>query len=311
MEELKNIRRNEKIANIERLRILGAFGIVWFHNQNAPLRSIGYAGLPIFLLVFISLIVRYSHFHDFTGFTKRRAYRLLLPWLFWSAVYGVCMISKAVLQSEPILENFSASTFLVGTRIHLWYLPYSFGIALCLYFINKFSSEISDLTIVLTMLFFSVATLGASSATMSYSMPVPLPQWLFGLSSLPLGIAIGRCCYIINKRTEILLMTTIASVAIISCLLLVKMGYTNLALPYSIGTVLVCIAHLWHGHYGKLTQFAAPLTYGIYLIHPLVGNVLESFIIFKQSIWLGIFATFFVSALVTLCIKRSFLRIFV
>jgi peptidoglycan/LPS O-acetylase OafA/YrhL len=48
----------ERIASLDALRILAAVGIIWFHMERAPLRQIGYAGLPVFLLVFYSLIVR-------------------------------------------------------------------------------------------------------------------------------------------------------------------------------------------------------------------------------------------------------------
>jgi len=307
----KNIYSSGKIANIERLRVLGAIGIVWFHTKHVPLRSMGYAGLPIFLLIFISLIVRYSHFHNFEGFAKRRAHRLLLPWIFWSGIYGICILGREVLHGGSFFEGFATNNFLIGTSIHLWYLPYSFAIALCLYGINKFSSKISDFTVILIMLFLSVATLYVSSMVTTYSMSAPLPQWFFGLASLPLGIAIGRCCYLTNKKTEIILMTIIVLVTVIVCLLLARVGYTDLPLPYGIGTTLVCIAYLWHGQYGRLTEFMAPLTYGIYLIHPIVGHFVRFVTVFRQFAWLDVIVTFAISAMLIFAMKRSLLKRFI
>jgi len=85
----------ERIANIDRLRIVAAVGIVWFHTMGAPYRRIGYTGLPIFLLVFFSLILRSTHADSTAQFLKRRWDRLMVPWLFWSIVYGLCRSVKA------------------------------------------------------------------------------------------------------------------------------------------------------------------------------------------------------------------------
>jgi len=48
--------RSERIVSIDGLRILAAVGIVWFHTDGAPFRQIAYVGLPVFLLIFFSLI---------------------------------------------------------------------------------------------------------------------------------------------------------------------------------------------------------------------------------------------------------------
>ncbi|MFH1718755.1 MAG: hypothetical protein ABIF19_15475, partial [Planctomycetota bacterium] len=44
-----------RIANVERLRILAIFGIIWFHTEGAFGRSVGYAGLPVFIMIFCAL----------------------------------------------------------------------------------------------------------------------------------------------------------------------------------------------------------------------------------------------------------------
>lgn len=84
----------ERIGHIDTLRIIAAVGIVWFHTEGAPYRQIGYAGLPIFLLIFFSLITRRSYAETATHFLRRRYERLLKPWLFWSAVYGACRLPR-------------------------------------------------------------------------------------------------------------------------------------------------------------------------------------------------------------------------
>ena len=64
------------IANVEGLRILAGFGIVWFHTENALGKSIGYAGLPVFLIIFCALTVSRQRCNEegFYFFTKRSGF---------------------------------------------------------------------------------------------------------------------------------------------------------------------------------------------------------------------------------------------
>ena len=133
--------RQWRIANIERLRILAAFGIVWFHTEDALWRSVGYAGLPIFLMVFCSLIALKQKPDDISYFTMKRAGRLLKPWLFWSIVYLCFKIFKRALYGEDVFGFFTGHMFISGTSIHLWYLPYAFLVAL---FINFWNNDLKE-----------------------------------------------------------------------------------------------------------------------------------------------------------------------
>ncbi len=67
---------SEHVANIDRLRIFAAFGIVWLHTESVAGRGIGYSGIIIFLLVFCSLIVTHSELHGAGHFATRRARRV-------------------------------------------------------------------------------------------------------------------------------------------------------------------------------------------------------------------------------------------
>ncbi|OHB66936.1 MAG: hypothetical protein A2Y77_18340 [Planctomycetes bacterium RBG_13_62_9] len=85
-----------RIASIDRLRILAAIGIVWFHTKGAPGRQIAYAGLPIFLLIWFSLVASRDPLPCVRDFLRRAWDRLLAPWLFWSVVYAACKLVACV-----------------------------------------------------------------------------------------------------------------------------------------------------------------------------------------------------------------------
>jgi len=134
-----------RLASIDLLRILAVVGIIWFHTEGAPHRDIGYAALPVFLLLFFALITKQGQTYSTRRFLKRRWDRLLKPWLFWSVVYGVGRVTQAACDRDlSCLANLlSTETFLAGTYIHLWYLPYVFASGLLLHVLNRPISKIN------------------------------------------------------------------------------------------------------------------------------------------------------------------------
>jgi len=302
-----------RVANIDRLRILAAIGIVWFHTENAPYRHIAYAGLPIFLLIFCSLLT--SHGKDVsTGeFFKRRWNRLMLPWLFWSAVYGLCRVAKAFFtgHAEPIESMFSAETLLAGTSIHLWYLPYAFLWGLIIHALNRRTSDLDAEPIIALSTAAGMALLAIHATGMWTNLPRPLPQWEFGLAALPLGVALGKCHMVPSRDRQRLLLAGIALIVAIECQVLHRLGFGTSVVPHGIAVLLVCLAYGWPIQGGRIALSMAPLAFGVYLIHPLVGHALRGVPQISGSYGLVIPLTVSVAALVTLILKRTPLKRFV
>lgn len=107
--------------DIEILRVLSAFGIVWFHS-GAPGRAFAYSGLVIFIILSVYLS-QHGNQHISTRF-KIRARRLLVPWSIWFTFYGLIRL----LTQKPLrpLENGAIAGVLSGPSSHLWYLPFTF-----------------------------------------------------------------------------------------------------------------------------------------------------------------------------------------
>lgn len=304
----------ERIGSIDLLRILAALGIIWFHIEGAPLRQIGYAGLPVFLLIFFSLVSRQAAVHTTACFLQRRWNRLLVPWLFWSVVYGSCRLVKAAHAADWISLDGMVSweTFLAGTCIHLWYLPYAFLAGLLVHVLARRLVTANGPAVVAGATVLGMLVLAGSAVDMSrHTLARPLPQWEFGLAAIPLGVAIGRCLMIPSRQRRNLLLSVVCGATLVSCAVLAWRGFSGSAVPYGLAISLVCLAYGWQLKTNGWIAALAPLTLGIYLVHPLVVYGFRHFFAPEQNYAAFIVLTAGISGLVTLGLMRTPLRRFV
>jgi peptidoglycan/LPS O-acetylase OafA/YrhL len=300
------------MPSIDRLRVLAAFGIVWFHTENAKGVSIGYAGLPMFIMIFCALCSRQIIPEAVLPYSNRKARRLLMPWLFWSAVFLGVNFLKVVIQNREFSATFKWHMLITGPSIHLWFLPYAFAAALIVNMLQRWANHIrSNLDILLSVICGIILLFGCSVLLQLIQVPVPFCQWIFGLPAIILGFCIGRVYAKIPKQAQWMFYCLIACNTGIICLLLIYFDYSHLAVPYGIATVLLCAAFLWKGGVDTISQKCALLTYGIYLIHPLVGSVLHYGGARKADPWLMMVVVFLLSFVVTWAIKQTPLKQFV
>jgi surface polysaccharide O-acyltransferase-like enzyme len=287
---------------------------VWFHTEGAPGRQIGYAGLPIFLLAFFSLITLRRPADTLPGFLRRRWERLLKPWLFWSVVYGVCHLVNDVRMGETgYLQNvLSMGVLVTGTNIHLWYLPYTFLLGIPLYGLTRWTAKVRLEGMILLATGVGVVTLVACALAMTARpLPAPFPQWEFGFAALPVGYAIGTCLRLPRLAARRLLLALLSAAVGATCLLLIAAGHGGMGISYGLATPLVCLAYVWPGSPDLLATTVAPLTLGIYLIHPLVGYALSLLAPPGPPYVLLIAANVGLSGLLTFALKATVLRRFV
>lgn len=304
----------ERIVSVDRVRLLAAIGIVWFHTEGAPYRHVGYAGLPIFLLIFFSLITNRTPTDPTLGFLRRRWDRLLMPWLFWSVLYGLLRIAQAICFGDvaSFREMLSMETLLVGTHVHLWYLPYAFLSGFLVYAVNRRTLKIDHTVAVyggtaIGVILLIFHTVGPSS----YGWMRPLPQWEFGLAAIPLGFAIGRCMMIPSRRTQQVLLSMVSIAVLVTSVVLMVLGHAASVVPYALAILLVCLAYGWRTPDNGIVAALAPLTFGIYLIHPLIGYGLRQFIASEQYCAAFVGLTVCASGLVTMVLMKTPARRFV
>ncbi len=298
------------MTSIEWLRFLAAFGIVWFHAENANWKSVGYASLPIFILIFCALIV--IHFKDsrFSDYAKKRSIRLLIPWIFWSLLFLALKTSRCFLSDKQSLAAPSWNEFLVGGNIHLWFLPFAYFLSLVLYWMCRFALKSGNTILVITissfLLVVSLYTTGGLSK--SASLPPPFAQWSFAVSCLPLGFCLGYIYRTITNNSKYLAYGIVYGLVVAVCIHLHVLWDNTLLVPYGLGLLLIILALTVSIPYKKSAQFLGSLTYGIYLIHPLVMYAVNR-VPFLQMPLLTILSTFFVSALIVYGLRQTCLRV--
>ena len=99
---------------IKLIRFLAACEIVCFH-ADAPWTQYVRI-LPVFL-IFSVVFTAKSHL-TIAAYRKKAIQRLIVPWLFWSAVYGFARISRILIFHSPISHIWS--TYCSGMCAPIW-----------------------------------------------------------------------------------------------------------------------------------------------------------------------------------------------
>lgn len=127
-------RTSSRVVALDAARVLATLGIVWVHvgeiqGQDPRLSTLGRFGTSFYIFAAIFLAVR-SHFHRPETRTidvaRRRAKRLLLPFVLWSAIYAAFYFSTMYPQGYPVGAITRYWGPLFGTSPHLWFLPFAF-----------------------------------------------------------------------------------------------------------------------------------------------------------------------------------------
>jgi peptidoglycan/LPS O-acetylase OafA/YrhL len=316
------VTRQSRIANIERLRIISAFGVTSFHIHNWFPRSLGVVGLIILLLSFCAFVVNKPEPYGIAKVAKRKARRLLMPWLFWSIIYGGLGLAKMVHQNASFSEVFSPTMLLTGTRIHLWFLPFAFVAAIFLAAIHlRIAGIPNSFTIPTATSIGTLCIFGCAIIQSRIQPPTPLAQWILGLSAIPLGFAIGRAKIlerIEDRKRYFVLIISSSMAACAACMVLARFSYGTwfdysslFAIRYFASLVLFCSALHWRGTLDPVSAHLASLSYGIYLVHPLVVVPFYQFGIAVQHPFLLLFLVLSISSLITFIIKKTPLKQFV
>lgn len=249
--------RTPRNQAVELLRIAAAFGIIAFHAQ-APGAGLFYAGLVFFVL--LSPLMDVAKRWDRTRTAGQLAWALLVPWLFWTLAYGALNLAlgKPLLGAGPW-----PMALLMGTGAHLWFLPYLFVVLLALGAAKRRLPP--------ELLFWLAAALAAALLATSgwwrgssYTLPLPVPQWLQASPAVFAGIALGLAGHM-GKRS-------LAGIALVAGGLAVALVQrtSGVALPYAISLPLTAAAvHLGDNQVLRRLQVqpVADCMFGVYLVH--------------------------------------------
>ena len=305
---MKISRHKEHNYSLDLLRILGAFGIVWFHAPGGvPGKNIGYSGLVIFIVVSIALMIPRI---PSPGFVAKRAKRLLVPWLFWYFVYGTLNVITGNSFLPAGISPIDA--ILSGPKFHLWYLPFLFFTSISIYYLIRLLKELEGLKAVILYASLTLFLLFTTGLWRSWSMGLgpPWSQWTHALPAVFIGASIG---YISGtnsgKKSAIFLLLFSFIVSCVS-LLIIHIGYKGVGVPYLIGTALTGIAFIYNLPRSDILADISGLSFGIYLTHPLIYLLVIKFMkIQLPPTGYIITLVFILSGLLTMCIKKTPLRL--
>jgi surface polysaccharide O-acyltransferase-like enzyme len=307
---------NSKNANIERLRIIACFGIICFHSQTGILKLVGYIGLPIFIMITFcfSTIKKPQSYNEsrsalLSNYLLIKANRLIIPYLCWGFVYWCWGYLRMVTSHGEIINVPVTFLFpLYGTSIHLWYLPFVFvgiGVAsfiklylplkgLCIFFLYLFLSFITGLV----PLFFQDIN----------QLPLPLPQYFFSLPAIFLGLMISNTIDL-NKVLKYGLVVIVISLT--GMIRLISDNNDSFLFLHLLSFLLVVTAQNIPGEIDQLTAQLSPLTFGIYLIHPIIATIVVNISAITHFQFIGLInpiIIFIISAICIYLLKKTILN---
>lgn len=308
------VSRDYRIANIDRLRILSAVAVALFHMCNDwPIaRHLGTVGILVFLISLSVFVVNRPEPLDLAYVVRRKARRLLKPWLFWSVVYGAVVLVKVFHKNVPPSDAFHWTMLLTGTRIHLWFLPFAFVAAVLLVVIHRSLARVPSMFTILGAIIIGVLCVLVCSLIQSdIQPPRPLRQWILGAPAIFFGLAIGRITLL--QRSEdrrnmylllILSMAALCAVIVVGCNGLWADYPEKFAIRYLVSVAAVCFALHFPGSPDPVSRKLASLSYGIYLVHPLVMVTLDQLGIATQYPLVFVALVLVISAAITDVLRR-------
>ncbi|HUO09827.1 MAG TPA: acyltransferase [Phycisphaerae bacterium] len=239
--------------SITLLRLVGCIVVVSFHTigGTSPGGAFLFAALAVALT---------STSGDYRGLIENRGKRLVLPWLFWSAVYGAVKGIHVLRHGQSLSQVFPATTLLCGTSVHLWYLPYAFCGAVATSFGMR----------CIRQRWVWVAATGALvfAATMAigHVHTAPFGQWILAVPALALGIVFNILRREKGSAADVAMAVGTVWVA---CAMAYMWGGNEIE-PVFIGATL--LGSLWciRAKSFEILDKWAELTYGVYLLHPMV-----------------------------------------
>ena len=241
--------------DLELLRIISAFGIVWFHSGNNLGREVSYSGLMFFAIVSAYLAVISQRSQP----AKKRFARLMIPCLIWSVLYGLL---NYLGRGNICWESYRLFSCVLATpSTHLWYLPYMCAL---LILIEQLKQIFSQQHIGFVAGFIGILLMLLAPYWRMIELIPPLDSYLRVLPAVLAGIFLG-CYYQMKAKLRIVtLLGLVFSIVLMSFVLPNGVG-----IPYLLGilpSLVVLKSDLLKEDRFNIYRLSS-LMFGVYLIH--------------------------------------------
>ncbi|GAP33879.1 acyltransferase family protein [Piscinibacter sakaiensis] len=246
--------------DIELLRCVAAFGIVWFHTTPAG-QDLAYGGLVAFVALSTLLAVRGEPLAGRDGLA-RRARRLLRPWALWFAIYLAlnAALGRALLPSGtgPL------TAVLAGPSIHLWYLPFVF-VLLC--GLDWLRPRVDPRHLALAAGGLAVAGLAGAPWWRPWTLAQPYPflQWADGAVPALAGVFLGLAGRLAPGPRRLLLAALLGVAALVA-----PQPKVGIAFVVGLGACALIASDRAAGRWRIDLTPLSSLSFGVYLAHSLV-----------------------------------------
>lgn len=259
---MEKIRRQD----IELLRIVSSFGIVFFHATG---NEISYAALVIFAILSMFL-VGVEKVEVTVDLVKKRIKRFVIPWLAWFVVYGVINLVRG--DGFLPAENGLVSGVLSGSSIHLWYIPFIFFCVLIYDVVkNNFSARVvSNISPVFASLLLVSTPFWRG---LSIELGAPLAQYAHAFAAVFIGVSFSYFC-VERKYFSILFFVLIvaSSIAVFS--------FKGVGVTYFVAILCSLLLISKIGEKFQRINFLpiSQCMLGVYFVHIIILNLVGGFL---------------------------------
>ncbi len=258
-----------RFAGVEWLRILAVLHVIWVHTQQGA----STAGGPLALMaVAVAFAARARPGASAVTMIRRRANRLLVPWLFWSAVYAALKLLRAWRHDQPPAEVFEPWMFITGPALHLWFLPACFVFTAA---VSVAAARRSGKPGPNGWLGFSIATafavlLAAWPAEMRL-LHRPWPYWVMSLPAAAIGVVLYALPD--ERHRRLIGLATMALLASLTATVASAVGWPAMMPLYVVCPIAAALAWIYRSPASPAVRWAGDMILGVYCAHHFVAIV--------------------------------------
>ena len=281
-----------RLDAIEWVRVLAACGVVWFHIAGGPYKEIGHAGLICFILISVVFQAASAQKNTAIPYLLKRLRRIIPPWLFWFALYGLYNLLKGV-EFFPSSDGFVAN-ILTGPWIGLWFFPFILLLAPLVYALSQFTTGLPRVVnaagfqlIGIVMMMQSVKSNG------DWMNEAPWIQWIHALPALPLGLAL-HAVLSTSGITKIVSVIVFLIVFEFVCISLLN-DHPGFAISYGLAVLAVTAGFSFPFRLMPAITYLGSLCMGVYVVHSAVIAAIKILPGMESQPWTILIATLMIS----------------
>jgi surface polysaccharide O-acyltransferase-like enzyme len=273
---------------LDALRILASVAVVRNHMRADFLFGVGF-GLPLVLVIMFGLVVSSSKRESDGRFLRRKASYLLVPWLRWSLIYLVILAAADQVRGVPAWNRLEPAMMFYGGEKSLWFLPFAAAAMIPLKSLQRVAERWTPLRASVTAGALAVLATNAVAWALAHPLPdMPVRAWLRVSPAIFWGLAVGQSVRSPTARERGRMLAALTLLAVASSVLSpLSGGIEDLPRRFAVAVPLACLGFGWTPRVPSFVRRLSTATFGVYLVHPLIGKLLGNrFDVFAWPAWL-------------------------